>query len=64
MSSHPLGRGGTWKTGQRVPYTGYWRDQYGVVTHHEVHGTFTPCLNRKGECAYRLPVLSASSKTA
>lgn len=42
-----------WKTGQRVPVTGNYRDQYGVVSHHEVHRTFPPCIGRKGEGAFR-----------
>lgn len=55
MNKHaPLGPDGRWKTGQRVPETGNYVDQYGVVTHHEVGATFPPCLDRKGECAYRL----------
>jgi hypothetical protein len=61
----PLGRNGAWKTGQRVPHTGHWQDQYGVITLHYAHGTFPPCVGRKGECAYRRPVPSLrSSKTA
>lgn len=51
-----LGPGGTYKTGQRVPITGYWADQYGVITHHACHSTFPPCIGRKGQCAYRRPV--------
>lgn len=43
----------TWKTGQRVPVTSDYKDQYGFVSHHTVHGTFPPCIGRKGECAYR-----------
>jgi hypothetical protein len=42
-----------WKTGQRVPMTGSWVDQHGMVTYHEEHTTFPPCIGRKGECAYR-----------
>jgi hypothetical protein len=56
MPEHgPLGPGETWKTGQRVPVTGDWTDQYGVVTRHEQGATFPPCFGRKGEyeCAYR-----------
>lgn len=49
----PLGPRGTWKTGQRVPFTGSWRDQHGVVTTHHAGSTFPPCIGRKGECAYR-----------
>jgi hypothetical protein len=43
----------TYKTGMRVPVTGNYADQYGVVSRHEVHHTFPPCIGRKGECAYR-----------
>ncbi|MBP1326396.1 hypothetical protein JOF28_001628 [Leucobacter exalbidus] len=49
----PKGPNGEWKTGQRVPVSGQWVDQYGVVTHHTAHGTFPPCIDRKGETAYR-----------
>lgn len=45
--------GQTWKTGHRVPVTGDYRDQYGVVSHHEAHRTFPPCIGRKGEGALR-----------
>ena len=41
------------KTGMRVPVTGYYRDQHGVTSHHEAHRTFPPCIDRKGECAHR-----------
>lgn len=57
ISNHaPLGLGGRWKTGQRVPYTGDYADQFGVVSRHEVGATFPPCIGRKGECAFRRPV--------
>lgn len=49
----PQGPDGTWKTGQRVPFAGNWADQYGAVTFHDVNSTFPPCIDRKGECAYR-----------
>lgn len=49
----PLGPGGTFKTGQRVPVGGLWRDQYGDVIMIEQGNTFPPCIDRKGECAYR-----------
>jgi len=42
-----------WKTGQRVPVRGWYRDQYGYLSFHEAHHTFPPCIGRKGECAYR-----------
>ncbi|WP_324649876.1 hypothetical protein [Georgenia sp. H159] len=55
MTKHdPLGPNGRWKTGQRVPSTGLYFDQYNVVTHHEAGATFPPCIGRKGEAAYRL----------
>ncbi|MFE4549408.1 hypothetical protein [Streptomyces sp. NPDC056785] len=49
----PLGPNGEWKTGQRVPATGGYTDQYGVSTFHEAGATFPPCIGRKGEAAYR-----------
>lgn len=49
----PLGPNGRWKTGQRVPVSGTWTDQYGLVTYHEKGSTFPPCIDRKGECAHR-----------
>ncbi|MFB7949713.1 hypothetical protein ACFC6L_32940 [Kitasatospora phosalacinea] len=55
----PLGPNGTWKTGQRVPATGHYQDQYGRVSHHEEADTFPPCIDRKGECAYRTRVIQA-----
>lgn len=57
----PKGPHGTWKTGQRVPSTGFYRDQYGTVTHHDAGTTFPPCLGRKGECAFRRPVRPAAA---
>lgn len=42
-----------WKTGQRVPVTGNWADQHGMITFHAAHATFPPCVGRKGECAWR-----------
>lgn len=55
MSSkhQPKGPGGTWKTGQRVPEDGYWADQYGAVYRFGAGSTFPPCIDRKGECAFR-----------
>lgn len=54
MTSHfPHGPDGTWKTGQRVPFDGSWADQYGVVSFHERGATFPPCIDRKGEYAFR-----------
>ena len=49
----PKGPDGAWKTGQRVPETGYWADQYGDVTRFEAGRTFPPCIDRTGECANR-----------
>lgn len=46
------------KTGQRVPMTSWYVDQYGIHTHHEEHRTFPPCIGRRGECAYRSLVAS------
>lgn len=51
----PLGPGGSWKTGQRVPATGHYTDQYAFTSFHEAGATFGPCIGRKGECAYRKP---------
>jgi hypothetical protein len=42
-----------YKTGKRVPFRGHYVDQYGVVTRHEAHRTFPPCIGRKSECAFR-----------
>lgn len=41
------------KTGMRVPVSGYYRDQHGTTSWHEAHHTFPPCIGRKGECALR-----------
>lgn len=49
----PKGPDGAWKTGQRVPFDGYWADQYGAVTFHERRATFPPYIDRRGECAMR-----------
>lgn len=57
----PLGPGGTWKTGQRVPRDGHYTDQYGVTTWHEKGGTFPPCIGRKGQCAYRRPYVATAA---
>lgn len=51
--NQPLGPRGTYKTGQRVPYSGLWADQYGTTSMHEENSTFPPCIGRKGECAFR-----------
>ena len=49
----PKGPDGAWKTGQRVPVAGIWIDQYGATSYHSVSSTFPPCIDRKGECAFR-----------
>jgi hypothetical protein len=53
VNRQPLGPGGTFKTGQRVPANGHYIDQFGVVTWHERGATFPPCVDRKGTCAFR-----------
>jgi len=54
MDKHyPLGPDQSWKTGQRVPTGGDWADQYGDITRFNAGHTFPPCIDRKGECAYR-----------
>ena len=53
----PLGPGGTWKTGQRVPDSGQWVDQYGEIDNFSAGSTIPPCIARKGECAYRSQVI-------
>lgn len=42
-----------YKTGMRVPVTGYYVDQHGFISHHVKHATFPPCIGRKGDCAFR-----------
>lgn len=59
----PKGPNETWKTGQRVPVSGAWADQYGLVTNHTAGGTFPPCLDREGECAYRHLVFAETAAT-
>ena len=61
MKRYPLGPGGTFKTGQRVPVGGWWRDQYGDVIQIEAGNTFPPCIDRKGECAYRSLLAAAAT---
>lgn len=41
------------RTGHRVPRSGWYIDQYAFVSYHEAHRTFPPCIGRKGECAER-----------
>lgn len=60
MSTHvPKGPDGTWKTGQRVPFAGFWSDQFGHVNRFDTGTTFPPCIDRKGECAFRYLVMPA-----
>jgi len=60
----PLGRKGTWKTGQRVPLTGTWKDQYGSITYFEKGATFPPCIDRKGVCAFRELISTVAREAA
>ncbi len=53
MKRRPLGPNGSYKTGQRVPVTGSWADQYGQLATFYAGTTFPPCIGRKGECAFR-----------
>ncbi|GAB3396836.1 hypothetical protein GCM10027568_31790 [Humibacter soli] len=65
MREHePKGPNGSWKTGQRVPETGNWFDQYGEVGHFVAGRTFPPCIDRKGECAYRYLIVEDAAATA
>ena len=60
--NRPLGPNGSWKTGQRVPFTGEWMDQYGQINHFEVYTTFPPVVARKGgECAFRRLIRRAAA---
>jgi hypothetical protein len=51
---NPLGPGGTWKTGQRVPRDGDYENQYGQLVRFDAGTTFPPRVGRKsgGEVAY------------
>lgn len=61
-NNRPLGPAGTWKTGQRVPFSGDYVDQYGQVNRFEAHTTFPPVVARKGgECAFRRFVRSTQA---
>jgi hypothetical protein len=62
----PLGPGGSWKTGQRVPFTSSWVDQHGVMSLHYAGDTFPATVGFGGvsECAYRKPFVSTVSRTA
>ena len=57
----PQGPDGTWKTGQRVPFSGSWSDQYGHVSWHDAGSTFPPCIDRKGECAFRFLIQAVAA---
>lgn len=57
----PLGPNGSFKTGQRVPATGNWKDQYNQVAHFDEGTTFPPCIGRKGECAFRQLMINAAA---
>ena len=65
MSNHrPLGPRGSWKTGQRVPATGLYVDQYGVFSRHEAWSTFPPTVGggrKGGEVAYRRLIKAAAT---
>ena len=62
MATHrPLGLDNSWKTGQRVPADGHYVDQYGYVSWHEKGGTFPPCIDRDGECAFRKEYVQAAA---
>ena len=52
----PKGPGNTWKTGQRVPHTGDYADQFGSISRFYEGYTFPPCIYRKRECAFRRPI--------
>ena len=58
---YPAGPNESWKTGQRVPMTGWWTDQYGLVNHFDQGTTFPPCIDRKGECAFRKLIRAAAT---
>lgn len=61
LKHQPKGPGGTWKTGQRVPWRGTWVDQHGVISMHDAGATFPPCIGRKGEVAYRSLVTAVTA---
>lgn len=46
MKHQPKGPGGSWKTGQRCPATGWWRNQFGQIIHLERLATFPPRVGR------------------
>ena len=60
MNRTPKGPNGTFKTGQRVPLTGVYVDQYEVTSYHMAGGTFLRASGgrasaRTGGCSERLP---------
>jgi hypothetical protein len=57
----PKGPNNTFKTGQRVPWSGTYVDQYDVPSRHKAGKIFPPCLGRRGECAYRKLVKAATT---
>jgi hypothetical protein len=57
----PKGKNGAWKTGQRVPVSGSYADQYGDVVWFEQNHTFPPCIGRKGENADRHLIENAAA---
>jgi hypothetical protein len=42
-----------YKTGMRVPVDGVYEDQHGTRSFHAAHRTFPPCIDHKGEAAFR-----------
>lgn len=49
----PLGPDDSFKSGQRCPRSGLWRDQRGNTCRFDEHSTFPPVPGRNGgECAY------------
>lgn len=66
MTAHhrPLGPDESWKSGQRVPYSGIWQDQFGQQARFEAGRTFPPCIDRKGTCAYRVLVFFLDGRAA
>lgn len=50
----PLGPNGSWKTGQRVPGDGAYRNQFGQIVHFDAGTTFPPRVGHKsgGEVAF------------
>jgi hypothetical protein len=58
----PKGPNGTWKTGQRCPTSGFWKDQHGQVNHFDEGATFPPCISWKGgPVAFRTLIRAAAT---